>query len=453
VNHSSLSLTETAAAAPISSAPVISNVIVDTATALALPRVALQPGANPRMEMPPAIAMGGWYEYFVSSFESYYCAAPWSLLAPVSSSPAGCTQLLAPVVDNSLANYPFTASQINQYSPWSRNYNGIFSAQLIEQTSQGAAIVAITHEENKGEASPYAGGGIGPFPNTIMPNMTNAAPPSAAGPNCEEANGCYFAGVGMAWLPYDQATNWGQQYFWDAGPIVWPSMGYGTADGKTKLSNGARHPSSIVANGYLYVFYIDQQYTNGVDGNSANDYGDRRSGLKVMRAELPYFQPGQWMVYYNGAFSEDALPSGFTAANMQAFVSTQGPLATPLFSTVNPTKGSSETIHFSVSAIQNSSAYLGVEQYVDYQDEGPSQCPGMEKLAFRVSTDLVNWSARRDFYGCLDAADFALQYPEFMDSSGATNNEIDPADFYVLGTQPGASETPLNRLKVSIVFQ
>src|SRR5437588_12230880 len=84
---------------------------------------------------------------------------------------------------------------------------------------------------------------------------------------------------------------------------------------------------------YAYVFYQDSYYTNGFDGLYNLDVGDRRGGMKVIRAQLPNVQPGSWYAYYQpaassaGDFTEPALPSGV--------FSTPGPRATPLFTNQN----------------------------------------------------------------------------------------------------------------------
>ncbi len=288
--------------------------------------------------------------------------------------------------------------------------------------------------------------GVGPFENSVAPKMENFFQANAIGKPCLNENlGCYFAFVSMSWLPYNATTNWGTQAFWEAGPIVWPSREYVSVDGKIKVSNGPRHPSGIVKDGYLYVFYIDHIYsTQGVlnpprDLNRNTDHGSRRSGLKVMRAQLPYVSPYQWKVYYNGSFSSGALPtkSGvkITKENMKQFLSTPGPEATPLFKNPLPdARGSSETQSFSVAKIKGQNLYLGAEVYVDYQEEGPSRCPGMVKLALRTSRDLVEWSTRRDLYGCFQPADFKMNYARFYNKESTSNEEVDLNDFFLVGS-------------------
>lgn len=84
----------------------------------------------------------------------------------------------------------------------------------------------------------------------------------------------------------------------------------------------------------------------------------------------------------------------------------------------------------------------------------------MTKVALRTSEDLVNWSPRMDVYGCLDRNTFGLFYAKFLDSTGNTNYEIDPNDFYLIGNSstsidPNAAvsknySTSLNTLRLKL---
>jgi hypothetical protein len=163
--------------------------------------------------------------------------------------------------------------------------------------------------------------------------------------------------------------------------------------------------------------YQDSYYTNGLDGLYNLDVGDRRGGMKVIRAQLPNVQPGSWYAYYQpaasnaGDFTEPALPS--------RFFSTPGPRATPLFANQNdPNHGNYEGLSFAVAQVKGQSLYVGVEEYADYGLEGPVMCAGKMRVALRTSADLIHWSARIALYdGCQDYANFGLNLPEFVDAS------------------------------------
>jgi hypothetical protein len=412
------------------------------------------------LEMPPIMlgAVNGAYRSIVSSFESYLCSSSSKNIFLLQKPTNICRLFSTPVVDSSRRTYEFNENQIINEAPWKRNYSGLFSAHLINNKEQGSALVGIAHYENKGETQPYVGRGLSPFLNTIGPRILNTVGTLNDG-HCLEANGCYFASVGLQWRPakdvFTKVESTAVNDLWDYGPITWPSAGYTSEDGLTKISDGPRHPYSIIKDGFIYVFYIDYIYTNGQDQNySKYNSPERQPGLKLIRAPVENFSPPNWRAYFNGQFSEKTLPEEFDPQKMPKFSSQLGPKATVIFG-----EASTSRISFSVAKIKGTQSYIGAETYIDYNQ---SQCtaPGMYKVALRISEDLVNWSNRTDVYGCLPRKDFGLFYAKFLDSTGTTNFEVDPNEFYLIGTssvlvdkdafQSKNYSTQLNTLKLKI---
>ncbi|MBV9971210.1 MAG: hypothetical protein JO228_14585 [Xanthobacteraceae bacterium] len=395
---------------------------------------------NFQKEIPPVIVGGPPRRFLFGGIESFACTAQWSLLGGRPSSTA-CSQVLGPVVDNQEIQRSFDRFDADKGSPYTRNYNGVFAAALTSLPGIGPALVTINHTENKGEARPLAGAGRGPFPNSVSSALQNLTAAGTDGSTCYvETLGCYFGFVTISWAPFNAETNWGLVPLADQGPIVWPSLGYVSADRLTKLANGPRHPHAITRNGYMYVFYIDHFYTNGRDGNAALDRGGRRSGVKLIRAKLPDVAPGAWRIFRDGAFDGAALPSAFLADDPVSFAR-PGPVATPLFvNRRDPTSGTSETESFAVAKVDGADLFVGAEVFQDWQDQAPSPCPGKHRLALRFATDLVHWSERRNIYGCTDAAVFDLHYATFVRRDSSTNEVIDGDDFYVVGTGRKSAE-------------
>ena len=202
---------------------------------------------------------------------------------------AGCSEVLGPVVDNIQTGY-ITESIADRLPAYKRNFNGIFSVVEYNNpaSSNGLSLLAVMHEENKGEAKPYAGGGVGSFRNSVSRSITNLVNGDTGSSCINENNGCYFAFVSAATIPYTRKTGYGHNPQWtDYGPIVWPSQGYISSDGTMKVANGPRHPHAIIAGNYAYVFYQDFYYTNGLDGLYNRDVGDRRGGMKVISSPTP----------------------------------------------------------------------------------------------------------------------------------------------------------------------
>jgi hypothetical protein len=393
-------------------------------------------------EVPPVIIGGHHRRILFGGIESFNCVGGSNLIGPRSANaPTACVQVLGPVVDNRQNQKGFDRFDADRASPYTRNYNGVFAASLFWQPGVGPSMLTINHTENKGEIKPYAGAGQGPFPNSISTAVQNLTAVGATGSTCHvETLGCYFAFVTIAWVPFNADTNWGLIPFADLGPIVWPSLGYISGDGTKKLANGPRHPHALTYNGYIYVFYIDHFYTNGRDGNHVLDRGERRSGVKLIRAKFPHVSPGEWRAYRGGGFDEPALPIGFQKDDPQ-FFKRAGPIATPLFvDRQDPNSGTSETESFAAARVNGLDLFIGAEVYQDWQDEAPSQCPGKHRLALRFSKDLIHWSDRRDIYGCLDAREFAMHYATFIRHDSSTNEAIDLDDFYLVGTARKTAE-------------
>jgi hypothetical protein len=417
--------------------------------ALNFPAITGAPAKN--NEIPP-VAMpmptGASVNYFAGGYMSFSCLGNWALFGSGIHAFSDCSEVLGPVVDNIQTGY-ITEAIADQRPAYKRNYNGIFSVVKYNDT-----LLAVMHGENKGEAHPKAGGGVGLFRNSVSRSITNLLKGDTGCTCVTEPNGCYFAFVSAATIPYTQKTGYGHKPQWtDHGPIVWPSRGYVSPGNITltcdppptptlKVANGPRHPHAIIVGEFVYVFYVDSFYTTGSDGLYNLDVGDRRGGMKVIRAQLPNVGPGNWYAYYEpegaaGDFTEPALPG--------SDFSIPGPRATPLFPNNkdrNPKNlkydhGNYEGFSFAVAQVRGQNLYVGVEQYQDWGLEGPLMCEGKMRVALRTSTDILHWSNRIPLYdGCQDYANFALNLPEFVDASSTSNTQIDLNDFYIVGNKP-----------------
>jgi hypothetical protein len=126
----------------------------------------------------------------------------------------------------------------------------------------------------------------------------------------------------MSWIENTAASNWGEKYFWEQGPIVWPSNGYITID-SLKASSGLRHPTSIQDGNYIYIYYIDTRALTGyVEG--------RDEGIKVTRVLTnEAYDYTKYQVYYNGGW-QSSLPLGYTQATAMSFFDDKGPMSTSI---------------------------------------------------------------------------------------------------------------------------
>ncbi|HTI07396.1 MAG TPA: T9SS type A sorting domain-containing protein [Puia sp.] len=374
-------------------------------------------------EVPPWIIAGAWRSYFfVDGIGTYIWANPASMTTNDE-------------IDLSVGGRPYTASMsyINSsdydagrpVKNWKRNYHGIYSAAFFNHPVEGPISLGFLHGENKNAVS-----GHNWYQNTIQKNVPIdlADPDSYSGGNPYHNGWKSYNGlISAAWVPNIRGTNWGEQFFKnELGPIAWPATGYITPGG-VKCTAGLKHPSSLIMDDYVYVFYAD----SGPYGNNIPDEEGRHEGIKVVRAPLKdALDPHRYETYYRDTAGNDtwnaSLPKGFTKENMLDFVAVRGPKATDITDDV---EGSSQEIRFSVAKVRDSGYFIGVEQYIDMGDAKKS------KVALRFSRDLVHWTPRVFTVYTADTwSQSRMNYPIFLSKDGWSNTEVDLDDFYILGT-------------------
>jgi hypothetical protein len=238
----------------------------------------------------------------------------------------------------------------------------------------------------------------------------------------------YNAIISAAWISNNKQTNWGQQFFKnELGPIAWPSTGYVTANG-IKCTSGLRHPSSVIAGDYVYIFYAD----SGPFGNNIPTEEGRQEGIKVIRAPIAdALDAHNYSVYYRDPAGNESwlpsLPDGFTKEKMLDFVAVKGPKSTDI---MGDYKNISQEVRFSVARVRNTNYFIGVEEYIDVTDAKKY------KVALRFSNDLTHWTDRALTISVADSWDKTqMNYPIFLSKDGWSNTEIDIDDFYILGTE------------------
>jgi hypothetical protein len=366
------------------------------------------------MEVPPWMIGGGgnWHGYFMTDGSNgYECSAPYDIISNDhidikhnGTGPVGVSSRTGPD--------PCTRSSGQD---WRRNYYGIWSAQYFEHPVEGAISLGFLHGENKLDCSSGC-------PGTVNPRLASYGKtycPIDFAPT-------YASFVCAAWTPDNASTNWGQQYFpHDLGPITWPSSGYLLSSGQ-KSSKGVGSPSSIVYNGFVYVFYHDNSnYTAPGDPPIRHEAG-RGAGIKVVRTPIgSALDPNAYQAFYEDKDGQNWVPSlsrGFKKEQIQEFFTSPGPLATNLMGDEDDCFEE----RFSVAQARNTDYFIGVESY---------QLNGRWFKALRYSSDLLHWTARMriiENVGNWDQS--SLCYPIFLSKDGWSNTVVDANDFYLLGT-------------------
>lgn len=365
-----------------------------------------------KTEVPPWIIPGGWRTYFfVDGSNSVVGSSPNDMINNNS---------IITTAGNVTASAKDGCTAENMF-PWRRNYYAIYAAHYFNHPSAGTVNLGILHGENLSvvgsDQPPVSCGGIG--------------------------WDSYAGFVCGSWVPNNQSTNWGQQYFSnDMGPIIWPSTGYFLPNGQ-KSSLGVRHPSSIIADdGYLYVFYKDQSHYV-VPGRPDFPYEEGRlPGLKVARAPIhDALNPLAYKSFYedaNGIQWNSSLPSGFTKHLVTNFLYVQGPKASDIMGGI----GNFDYHRFSVAKVTGTNYYMGLACYQDHDDKwqnGQGQWMAKMKVSLRYSYDLVHWFGNRVIDVTNDWTTTSFNYPVFLSADGWSNTRIDENNFYVLGTAPRPS--------------
>ncbi len=395
-----------------------------------------------KTEIPPWIIPGGLKSYFfVNGSDTYIWSSPSSLAENL-------------IIDLNHAVGPNNASLSYIHSPeyhapgeaedWKRNYHGIYSAVYINHPFFGPVSLGFLHGENKNlvdgnVSNPYATR----YQNTIQKNVRiNPDDPDSysGGIPFHEGWKAYNAIISASWVANNEKTNWGQQFFSnEIGPIAWPSTGYVTTNG-VKCTSGLKHPSSIIADGYVYVFFSD----GGAFGSNVPDEEGRHEGIKVIRAPVSdALNPRSYKVYYRDTAGNElwvpSLPAGFTKETMLNFISVKGPKSTDI---MNDQKSISQEIRFSVAKVKDKNYYIGVEEYIDLADKQKF------KVALRFSRDLIHWADRAlVVYTAAGWDETRMNYPIFLSKDGWSNTEIDIDDFYILGTEVGWGDF-VNRIHI-----
>ncbi len=287
---------------------------------------------------------------------------------------------------------------------WELSYSGAMSVVALTKPLDGFDHIVALHGENKNERF-----GDKLYANTVNRDVRPDA--CASGYTKGIYNDCWQAYNGFVSLVLYNATTGARR---ELGPIVWPAMGY-THDGR-KTSYGLRQPSLFLADPYLYIYYADT--SQGLEA-------ERRPGFRVARIDLSRPDAATAPValpYTLHGFADDnpSLPKGFDKASIRNFYDAQGGRSVELW------RDSWKSGCLRIARIKDTPYYLGAEDYGDATGWG---------VRLRLSADLVHWSDPVPVPGA--AADYnsgVLHYPVPLSAAGNSQEVIDAADFYLLGS-------------------
>jgi hypothetical protein len=408
-----------------------------------------------KTEIPPWIIPGGWRSYFiVNGTQTHMYSTPQSLITnseiDFKNDATGPTLVASPYrKDPNYASNPMA-------DHWRRIYHNIYTAQYYVHPVQGGISIGYANSENKNYIESNDCGSPKKYPGSFNPTVPiDCSIPDSYSNLSKDGYLTYHAMVTGQWTP-NVAPNWGQQYFGNAlGPVTWPANGYIASDWRS-ASQGCGGPSSIIANGYIYIYYLD------VGPRTVPLEEGRGRGIRALRVlQENALDASKYEVFYKDPSGLEtwnpAIPAGLTKDNMLSFLMIRGSKGSDI---LNNNDGPTPCMRFSVAKVANTNYYAGIEEYADSNDPcnhdhinqttGAIEHWGRERLALRFSYDLVNWSDRIMQIGASDCFDyFHMRYPIFLNSNGWTNTEIDLNDFYVLGCYK--VENGVNKIRVRYV--
>jgi hypothetical protein len=340
---------------------------------------------------------------------------------------------------------------------WKLNYVSVNGAHVTTDSQGNDVLLTVDHGETKTYEAAYDKAGDryyyqGPFTpsasflaggapyNESPPDLTcgyNGYTGAGGGGLGSGFKTCYKGYSGFVFTAtntFSAANDYGMSLADDSGgPVMWPTPGYYDLATPKQLATGFRGGSSILANGYLYIFVLDDNLGDPLSGTIAGQTVSlANKGEKVARALIGADgKPGPFMSYnvFTDAFDAPSLPAGFDKTRIADFIDVPGPQVPALFSleALNDTGYPLETNRFSVAFDPARNLYIGIEHY--------SSGNGGQSMAFRESCDLVHWSPRSVLMSGgapLDASSF--NYPAFVDSAFTTNYVVDSSNLYILGT-------------------
>lgn len=290
--------------------------------------------------------------------------------------------------------------EVERWDMWKTVYYGLFTAW-----SDDTNTYAIVHGENKNMMIDGEGGAKIRYNNTVKrPDTEYGDDEYSYGDKDNWDN--YFAFLCSAYGGNAEVAATGNLLINDNGPIIWPDNGY-LDELEYKISSGPRHPCTIIHDGYIYIYYLLE-----MQGSPA---------IKAARAPVSgNAMPGTFYKYYNGEFSEPALPEGFDK-NDRSFVYKMSGMSSKIIESGNP-------IQFAVAHLKDTPYFVGI-----LEETGTG---GVHYLSISASKDLVNWTTpQRIEQTVSESWEMGnLHYPKIYSRDFTSCMEVDKDGFYVTGT-------------------
>lgn len=283
-----------------------------------VPSIKIKEFTYPSELMPIMKQLSTGYFYVFSGSNSHGCTSNLNMVTSQTIQPASSSCLVLTknnIVSgfDSKGNAIYKApSAVTRDGDFKHTYDGITGVQFVNNAG-GMYVVALRHGESQNVRQ-----GTNLYQNYIYPNALTSA--CAAGYNNGVWENCGASFNSFASLLVSKRTSeaqgWNPGAVTDYGPIIWPEYPMRDATTLTKGYPGPYHPTLFADDNYLYAYYSNFMW----DSTSNGGY----SCYGLSRAPKSDFSANNWRKYYNGAFNELSVPSGFRWDWLDSFYSTPG---------------------------------------------------------------------------------------------------------------------------------
>lgn len=226
----------------------------------------------------------------------------------------------------------------------------------------------------------------------------------------------------------------------ETGPIAWVNQGTWNLPSlySDSWSVGPYFGSAVVRNNRMFLFFINSRPPTGT-----------YQCMAAAQATIskPGYEIGDFVAYngHGGYSGPKLLPPRYSLDHMASFYDIYGGSAQCLFPNTSSPGDQYESMSFRVARVAGKNLWISVEERFHHTPSGPmnqlvlrlSNHPGKRwEKASEVILDEVpgGWGVRK------------LTDARFFDSTGTTNEQVDPNDFWIVGNRRSGDTGDLEQL-------
>lgn len=217
----------------------------------------------------------------------------------------------------------------------------------------------------------------------------------------------------------------------DLGPVVWDPRGMLNDEGKP-FGGTFYQPTLALGDEHLHV------YAGLVGTENGLGYACQVNARAPLASAD---QPSQWQLANASGGWNASLPAGFSLDTIGNWL-TQGTNAEPTCMFKDESSRRTHSVWFRVAKLRGMPGWVAIEDRIIPDPScADDACWSWVQREFglRYSEDLSNWTdfERIAAFDCEDSSNCwatgSFVYPTFLDRTGTSSQEIDPAEFFIMG--------------------